>query len=153
MRSLNEWIYALALTLWIGGLWTIGYIVAPTLFSMLADRVLAGTITGKLFTLMAYIGLACGAYLILFRLVRFGGACVKHVAFWILLVMLALTVIGEFGVQPLLATLKSSALPKEVMEGVLRDRFMAWHGVASVLYVIQSGLGLVLVALHGRNPR
>jgi hypothetical protein len=34
---------------------------------------------------------------------------------------------------------------------VFRDRFMTWHGVASVLYVIQSLLGLFLVVLHGRG--
>jgi hypothetical protein len=39
------------------------------------------------------------------------------------------------------------------MESVLRDRFMAWHGVASILYLIQSVLGLLLVWLQGRDPR
>jgi hypothetical protein len=31
------------------------------------------------------------------------------------------------------------------VESVLQDRFAAWHGVSSVLYVVQSVLGLVLV--------
>ncbi len=58
---------------------------------------------------------------------------------------------GEFGVQTVMESLRAQALPKEVMESVLRDRFMTWHGVASVLYVIQSLLGLVLVVLHGKG--
>ena len=153
MKSLAEAIYAIALTLWIGGLWAIGYIVAPTLFHALADRALAGAIAGRLFTLIAYIGIACAAYLLLFRLVRFGGACFRHGIFWIVLAMLVLTLAGEFGVQPILASLKDQALPKEVMESVFRDRFAAWHGVASVLYLIQSVLGLLLVWLQGRDPR
>jgi hypothetical protein len=33
---------------------------------------------------------------------------------------------------------------------VFRDRFIAWHGVASVLYVIQSLLAIALV-LTGRR--
>lgn len=65
--------------------------------------------------------------------------------------MLALTLAGEFGVQPLLESLKAQALPREVMESVLRDRFLTWHGVASALYVIVSILGLMLVVLHGRG--
>jgi hypothetical protein len=153
MKSLTEGIYAIALTLWIGGLWAIGYIVAPALFYTLADRALAGSLAGKLFTLIAYVGIGCAAYLLLFRLVRLGGACFKHGIFWIVLIMLLLTIAGEFGVQPLLASLKHQALPKEVMESVFRDRFMAWHGVASILYLILSVLGLLLVWLQGRGQR
>jgi hypothetical protein len=153
MKSLTAGIYSIALTLWIGGLWAIGYIVAPALFYTLDDRALAGGLAGKLFTLIAYIGIGCAAYLLLYRLVRFGGACFKHGIFWIVLIMLLLTITGEFGVQPLLASLKHQALPREVMESVLRDRFMAWHGVASILYLIQSVLGLLLVWLQGHDPR
>ena len=151
MRTLTEAIYAIALTLWIGGLWAVGYLVAPTLFYTLADRALAGMVAGKLFTLIAYVGIACAVYLLLYRLVRFGGASFKHAIFWIVLVLLMLTLAGEFGVQPILAGLKDQALPKGVMESVFRDRFAAWHGVASVLYLIQSVLGILLVWLHARS--
>lgn len=65
--------------------------------------------------------------------------------------MLALIFVGEFGVQPVLASLKAQALPREVMASVLRDRFDTWHGVASVLYVIESVLGIVLVVLQGKG--
>ena len=151
MRTLTEAIYAIALTLWIGGLWAVGYLVAPTLFYTLADRALAGMVAGKLFTLIAYVGIACAVYLLLYRLVRFGGASFKHAIFWIVLLLLVLTLAGEFGVQPILASLKDQALPKGVMESVFRDRFAAWHGVASVLYLIQSVLGILLVWLHARS--
>jgi hypothetical protein len=36
--------------------------------------------------------------------------------FWIVLLMLALTATGHFGVQPILAQLKADALPRQVME-------------------------------------
>ncbi len=153
MRILTEAIYAIALTLWIGGLWAIGYIVAPTLFYTLTDRALAGMLAGKLFTLIAYVGIGCAVYLLLFRLVRFGGACFKHGVFWIVLSHAGADARGEFGVQPILASLKDQALPKGVMESVFRDRFAAWHGVASVLYLIQSVLGILLVWLHARSSR
>lgn len=151
MTALTDAIYAIALTLWIGGLWAIGYIVAPTLFYSLPDRTLAGMLAGKLFTLMAYVGIGCATYLLLFRLVRFGGACFRHGVFWIVLAMLVLTLAGEFGVQPILAGLKDQALPTGVMESVFRDRFVAWHGIASVLYLILSVLGVALVWLHART--
>lgn len=153
MKSFADALYSIALTLWIGGLWAIGYMVAPTLFWTLDDRALAGGLAGKLFTLIAYVGLGCAAYVILYRLARFGGACFRHGIFWLALAMLLLVLAGEFGVQPILAGLKDQALPSKVMESVFRDRFVAWHGVASVFYLIQSVLGALLVWLQGRNPR
>lgn len=153
MRSLADALYAISITLWIGGLWAIGYIVAPTLFWTLADRALAGSLAGKLFTLIAYAGIGCAAYVLLYRLARFGGACFKHGIFWLALTMLVLTIAGEFGVQPILASLKNQALPAEVMASVFRDRFATWHGVASVFYLIQSILGALLVWRQGRDPR
>ena len=119
----------------------------------MADRALAGAIAGRLFTLIAYIGIGCASYAIIFRLLRFGGSSFRQAGLWIVLAMLLLTLAGEFWVQPILASLKGQALPKEVMESVFRDRFAAWHGVASVLYLIQSVLGLLLVWLQGRDPR
>ena len=153
MKLFAAGIYASALTLWVGGQWAIGYLVAPTLFYSLADRALAGAIAGKLFTLIAYVGIGCASYLLMFRLARFGATCFKQGIGWIVLAMLLLTVAGEFLVQPILAGFKDQALPKQVMESVFRDRFAAWHGVASVLYLIQSVLGLLLVWLQGRDPR
>jgi Domain of unknown function (DUF4149) len=150
VKSVAEAIYAVAITLWIGGMWAIGYIVAPTLFS-LPDRALAGSVAGKLFTLISYVGIGCAIYLLLFRLGRFGGACFKQGAFWIILLMLALVLVGEYGVQPLLASLKNQALPKEVMESVFRDRFSTWHGIASILFMIESVLGAILVWQHART--
>jgi hypothetical protein len=50
-----------------------------------------------------------------------------------------------------MAALKEEAFPKQVMESVLRDRFSAWHGVSSVLYVIQSLLGAAMIVLLGRS--
>ena len=66
---------------------------------------------------------------------------------------LLLTLAGEFWVQPILASIKDQALPAQVMESVFRDRFAAWHGVASVFYLIQCVLGLLLVWLQGCDPR
>jgi hypothetical protein len=65
--------------------------------------------------------------------------------------MLVLVCAGEFGIQPVMAALKEEAFPKQVMESVLRDRFSAWHGVSSVLYVIQSLLGAAMIVLLGRS--
>ena len=151
MRSLADALQSIAVTLWVGGMWVIGFIVAPLLFSRLGDRALAGAFAGTLFTIIAWIGISCALYLVLFRLVRFGAGCFRQGFVWVTLLMLGLLLAGGFGVQLILEGLRAQALPKEVMESVFRGRFMIWHGVASVLYVIQSVLGLFLVVLHGRG--
>ena len=82
--------------------------------------------------LIAFIGIACAAYLLIYRLMRFGAAGFRQGFFWVVLLMLVLILVGEFGVQPILESLKAQALPKEVMDSVFRERFATWHGVASV---------------------
>jgi hypothetical protein len=71
--------------------------------------------------------------------------------FWIVLLMLALAAAGHFGVQPILAQLKTDALPRQVMESALRDRFATWHGVSSALYLVQTLLGIALLVLQERG--
>jgi hypothetical protein len=143
----------MAITLWVGGMWAIGYMAAPVLFSSLGDRQLAGVIAGKLFALIGWVGLGSAAYLLIFLLSRWGGRFFKSAVFWLVLLMALLVVASQFGIQPLMAQLKADALPRGVMESVLRDRFSTWHGVSSILYLIQSMLGLWLVVWSNRGLR
>ncbi len=151
MRRFAEALYLIAIALWVGGLWAIGYVAAPVLFSSLGDRQLAGMVAGKLFALIGWIGLGCAAYLIVFTVTRSGARFFRSTIFWLVLLMGLLTAASQFGIQPLMAQLKTDALPREVMESVLRDRFAAWHGISSILYLVQSLLGLWLVVWSGRG--
>ena len=153
MRKLSDALYLFSLTLWVGGMWAIGYMVAPALFASLADRQLAGMLAGKLFSLIGWVGLASAAYLLVFLIARAGVRVFKSGLFWLILLMAALTAASQFGIQPLMAQLKADALPREVMESVLRDRFATWHGISSILYLVQSMLGLWLVVWGNRGLR
>lgn len=152
-RRLADTLYFATLTLWVGSLWTIGYVVAPMLFATLADRHMAAMLAGKLFVLIGWIGLGCAAYLLIFMLLRLGRAALRRWSFWLVVLMLCLTAISQFGINPLLAQLKADAMPREVMESVLRDRFVTWHGIASILYLLQSLLGLLVVMGAGRGVK
>ena len=150
---MNHWSDKLALifiTIWVGALWAIGYLAAPTLFSTLSDKQLAGMVAGRLFTLVAYVGMASAAYLLLQRLTRVGMSALRQPYFWIVLVMLLLTLASHFGIQPVVAGLKAQAMPADVMHSVFADRFRTWHGVASIAYLLQSLLGVALVLKSGR---
>lgn len=153
MQRLAEHLYAIFITLWVGALWAIGYLAAPTLFHVLSDRALAGRVAGEMFGYVAWIGMAASAYLLVFVALRKNAGAFKSPVFWLVLLMLLLTVAGYFGVQPIMAQLKADSLPREVMESAMRDRFAAWHGVSSVIYLVQSLLGLMLVAVQSRGLR
>ena len=97
------------LVLWIGGMWAIGYVAAPVLFASLGDKQLAGLLAGNLFEWMAWIGITAGIYLLIYRIARDGGAALKSLFFWAVVVMLALTLAGLFGIQPIMQSLKDQA--------------------------------------------
>ena len=153
MRKLAEALYSLTITLWVGALFAIGYLAAPTLFAQLTDRALAGSLAGDMFRWVAWLGIVCGVYLLLFQMARRGLGVFKSAVFWLVLLMLGLTVAGYFGIAPLLAQLKADALPRQVMESALRDRFATWHGISSGLYLLESLLGVALVLLQERGRR
>ncbi|HSH85933.1 MAG: DUF4149 domain-containing protein [Methylophilus sp.] len=138
------WITPVLLTLWVGALWMTG-ITASVLFQNIVDRQLAGLVAGKLFTIVSYIGIGSGLWLLVQRLAADGFSAFKQGLFWIVLIMWILVLVGEFGIQPLLAQLKASALPKDVMQSVFASRFKTWHGIASVAYLAECLLGLWLV--------
>ena len=145
MQRLADNLALILITAWVGGMWAIGYLAAPTLFYSLDDRQLAGMLAGKMFAWVAYLGLFSAFYLLIHRLARFGTLALKQAFFWTVFVMLLLTLAGHFGIQPMLAQLKLQALPADVMQSVFADRFRTWHGVASIAYLLQSLLGVMLV--------
>ena len=128
------------LTLWIGGMWVIGFVVAPTLFTMLDDRSVAGSVAGRLFTIISYIGLASSLALISALFFDLGGRALKAWRAWLLCGMLLIILFGQFVLQPEMAALKQAGL-----HGDAAARFGRLHGISSALFGINSLAGLVLV--------
>ena len=126
------------LTLWVGGLWAIGYIAAPTLFAMLDDRKLAGALAGQMFHIISYIGLICGVLLFISLIKRIG----MNWRIWVIATMVGLVACGEFVLQPMMESLKAQGL---VEGSAVKKQFGMLHGVASIIYLIESLLGLSLV--------
>lgn len=145
MVKFADGIALLVTTAWVGGLWGIGYLAVPVLFQMLPDRMLAGMLAGKMFTLIAYLGIASACYLLVYLLNSFGKAAFKQTVFRVVVAMLLLTMVGQFGIQPIMTDLKAQALPADIMHSAFADRFKMLHGVSSILYLIQSLLGGILV--------
>ncbi len=131
----------LLLTLWVGSLCAVGSMVVPVLFATL-DRALAGSIAGKLFTLTAMLGLACGSILLIAMIVRSGRYDWRA---WLVTVMLVLVAVGQFILVPMINGLRVRGLADHA-------DFSMLHSLAGLLFVLTAVLGLVLVAAGRARP-
>lgn len=135
----------LAATLWAGALWSVGFLAVPVLFQTLPDKMLAGVLAGKMFTLVAYAGMASAGYLLVYLAGESGKQAWRKLLLWIVAVMLLLALAGQFWIQPEMAALKALALPADVMHSPFAGRFSVLHHLATAIYVVQSLLGIALV--------
>ena len=112
---------------WIGALWTICGLVAPTLFAILDDRRLAGQIAGTFFA---------AAILILVAR-RFGGRLRDHRLAWWVAAAALLPLASELVLTPLMDAARASGD---------MARFGALHGVSAALFAgaCLAGIGVVL---------
>jgi hypothetical protein len=134
----------LLVTVWAGSIWCIGYLVAPILFTTLSDRVLAGTIAGSMFRAGALLSLVCGSLLLTVLWFDRSGPS-RQTALRLAAAMLLCTLMGYFGLQPMMAALREAAGPGGVMAGTSREQFAMLHGASSLIYLLQSGLAVALV--------
>ena len=153
MKRLADAFYSLCITVWVGGLLAIGYVAVPVLFAQLSDRSLAGSLAGSMFGVGSWIGLVCAFYLLAYLFRMHGRAAMRNPVTFLVAAMLVLGAIGQFLIQPIIAGLRAEALPLPVMQSALATSFARWHGVSSVLYLIEAVLGLALVVVQGRGRR
>jgi len=145
MRNISA---RILLTLWIGGMWMVGFVVTPTLFQLLEDRALAGTIAGQLFNITAYLGLVCGGLLLLNVLVYSRIRFYTNWRVWTLAGMLLMVAIGLFVITPMISEIRDA--------GILdteKARFDLLHRSASILFISTSLAGLILVIFGVNEDR
>ncbi len=135
--------------LWAGSLWTIGYVVAPTLFLSLHDNVLSGTIVGYLLRTEAWLSVACAVAL--YAMLRFSDLerARKRTLSVVIVAMLACALIIYVGLQPAMANLKEAA-GAAGLKGMPQGRtFGMLHGVSQLVYLVESVLaGVLLVKMR-----
>ena len=104
--SVLRFLMLLSLVVWIGGLIFFAFVLAPTVFSpgLLPTRHMAGSIVGRSLDLLHYMAIASGiiflASSMLYSRMSTGSArpmAVRHV---LIVLMLVLTLISQFGVSP-----------------------------------------------------
>ncbi|MDR8399241.1 DUF4149 domain-containing protein [Paraburkholderia sp. USG1] len=140
-------LFRLFTVVWVGSLLTIGYAVAPVLFTSL-DRMTAGAVAAQLFRIEGVLGAVCGILLLGLAnvLVRRGGDTYRRLR-WLIASMLVCVLIGYFALQPFMNAMRVAALEagSDVGHSAYATRFGILHGVSSLFYLIESLLGVALV--------
>ena len=111
----------------------------------------AGEIAGRLFAAVSLLGMLCGVFLLVFAVARSRQRVWRDWRAGVLVIMLAITIMGDFGLAARMRELKELMILPPVLPAVLAE-FGRLHGIASLLFLANSALGLVLV-IFGIRPR
>lgn len=147
MSMMPHRIFRLLTVVWVGSLLTIGYAVAPVLFTSL-DRTTAGAVAAQLFRIEGVLGAVCGILLLGLAnvVIRRGGNAYRRLR-WLVAGMLVCVLVGYFALQPFMNAMRIAALEAgtDVGHSAYAARFGMLHGVSSLFYLIESLLGVLLV--------
>jgi len=147
MQQTLTFFYRLAITCWVGGAFLFTFVLTPIIFKSY-NRDMAGGIVGVLFPGYFKWSLVCG---VIALATLFMSSSVKHqtIAAVIIAVMLAITSIQAFVIEP-----KAAALKKEIpsfettsKDDPLRVQFRKLHGVSAVSNLAVIGGGIALIVL------
>jgi hypothetical protein len=125
-------------TLWVGALWTTGYLVAPALFAHLPDRALAGEMAGRLFSLVTWVSLVCAIALLLAEIRSMRPAAIRRLRLTVVGFMAACLAGSEWLVRPLMRAAR-------LADGTPGPDFGLMHGISAALWLLASLAGLLLV--------
>ncbi|HXM66488.1 MAG TPA: DUF4149 domain-containing protein [Candidatus Acidoferrum sp.] len=155
--SFLRFLMLLSLVCWIGGLIFFAFVLAPTAFSVLPTTHLAGNVVGRALGKLHWIAIFSGIVYLVSSLLysRFtdGTAHVLAVRHVLLCLMLALTLISQFGIIPRMDALRASlgevrSVPVDNPERVQFDALHVWSTrVESAVLLV----GLVVVYLTARQ--
>ena len=139
----------LALIVWIGGIIFFAFVLAPTLFGVLPTTKLAGDVVNATLTKLHWIGLVSGVIFLICSLlynwqkyVQLRPFALSHI---FVVLMLAFTMVSQFGITPRMRELRSS--PSIMESSVARAEFDALHAWSTRLEggVLLLGLGVVIL--------
>jgi len=152
LEAPNYWgaqrLFILIAGLWVGSLLAVGYLVAPAIFSTMTDRQAAGMVAGSIFRLEAYLSVIVSiGLMVLSNLLVNRGLNQFRMIRWLLLAMLLCSLAATLILIPWMNALRDSALAEgmPVMLSPSAILFGRLHGASSIVFTLQSVLGIYLV--------
>ena len=153
--ALFQRLFMLIAGIWVGSLFTVGYLVVPTIFTALQDRQVAGMIAAAIFQVEAYLSVAVCLGLLIFAnlLIKRKVEHYRSIR-WITFVLLLSSLLTCFGLIPYMDALRQEALLLgiPVMASPSATLFGRLHAISSGLFLLQSLLGLWVVWRLSRYP-
>lgn len=155
--SFLRFLMLLSLVVWIGGLIFFAFVLAPTAFTALPTTHLAGNVVGRSLGKLHWIAIVSGIVYLISSLFysRFtdGTAHVFAVRHVLLCLMLALTLISQFGIIPRMDVLRASLgdVNAASIDNPERVQFDALHVWSTRVEGTVLLLGLVVVYLTARG--
>lgn len=155
--SFLRFLMLLSLVLWIGGLIFFAFVLAPTAFSVLPTTHLAGNVVGRALGKLHWIAIVSGiVYLassLLYSRMTDGTAHIFATRHILICLMLALTLISQFGIIPRMDALRASlgevsAVPTD---NPMRMQFDALHAWSTRVESAVLLLGLIVVYMAARS--
>jgi len=150
----------LSLVCWIGGLIFFAFVLAPTAFSIpavLPNTHLAGNVVGRALSKLHWIAIVSGIVFLfsslLYSRLTDGTPHVFASRHILLCLMLALTLVSQFGIIPRMDTLRASlgevsAAPLDSPDRIQFDALHAWSTRVESAVLL---LGLVVVYMTARS--
>lgn len=157
--SFLRFLMLLSLVVWLGGLIFFSFVVAPTLFSVLPTRHLAGSVVSRSLGALHWMGLVSGVVFLISSMTHarlaIGSAHPLAARRILLYIMLALTLISQVGISPKMASLRASMGEIDSVPPThpARVQFNALHVWSTRLEGGVFLLGLVVVYLTAALPQ
>ena len=145
----------LALIVWIGGIIFFAFVLAPTLFGVLPTTKLAGDVVNATLTKLHWMGLFSGVVFLIASLLYNWQKYVQLRLFalnhFFVVLMLAFTMVSQFGVTPRMSELRSS--PSLMESSLGRAEFDSLHEWSTRLEggVLFLGIGVVILTARREN--
>ncbi|HLY99895.1 MAG TPA: DUF4149 domain-containing protein [Candidatus Angelobacter sp.] len=149
----------LALVIWVGGIAFFIFVEAPTAFHVLPSTELAGNLVAPTLGALHWIGIVCGlafltcsvalSYAVNYRLRLLAAANL------LVIVMLCLTAVSQFGVTPAMRDLRTQLTSADAPSQMdLQYRFQGLHHWSERLEggVLLCGLAVVFLTARRGNP-
>jgi uncharacterized membrane protein len=151
--SFLRYLMVLSLVVWLGGLIFFAFAVAPAAFAVLPTRHLAGNIVGRTIAILHWLGIISGlvflASSLLYSQLTRGTPHAFAARNIVIVLMLALTLISQFGIIPRMDTLRASVgeIDSVPLDNPARMQFDALHVWSTRVEAGVLLLGLVVVYL------
>lgn len=151
LMSLLRFLMLLSLVVWIGGLIFFAFVLAPTAFQVLPNTHLAGNVVGRALGKLHWIAIVGSVVFLLSSLIYShltqGSAHAFAMRHILIVVMLALTLVSQFGIIPRMDALRAqvgdfAAVPLDNPARVQFDALHVWSTRVEGAVLL---LGLVVI--------